>query len=398
MNNTISQNFTQETIRKPVTGKTPEGFKTPTDTAELHDMPLVEVMDRDSVKEFMREIPKVDLHRHLEGSIEPETLVSIAERNDVELPAYNQEGLKPYLQITEEDKTLLDFISKFETIGKAFTDKEAIEEITYKAIEDADADNVDYLEMRFSPVYMASQYNLDEKDVMDGVLEGLDKADEDFDTKTNLTIIVERQMGTEHASHVAEMAKQYMDDGVVALDLANDEFNYPPGPYAEVFQDAKEAGLNITVHAGEAGGADNVRVSIEDLKADRIGHGVRTQEDPEVLEMVKEKGIPLEMCPTSNVQTGATDSMQNHPFRDYYDEGVVVTINSDDPGISDITLSDDYFNMVDNFGFSYNDVKQFVSNGIDSAFLPDDEKVEMKSDFMEKMDTIAEEYLMADDK
>ncbi|MCD4782266.1 MAG: adenosine deaminase [Candidatus Eremiobacteraeota bacterium] len=365
------------------------------DLVDIRQKPAREVMGKEDLRNFLGEIPKVDLHRHLEGSIEPKTLISIAKRKGLELPAYDEKGLKPYLQVTDQDKTLLDFLKKFDTIGKAFTDKDAIEEITYEAVKDANADNVKYAEFRFSPVYMASQYGLKEEDVMKGILDGVKKAKEDFDTDVKLIMIVERQMGVDHAAHVGKMAEQYMDKGVVALDLANDEFHFPPGPYAEVFQKAKDAGLNITVHAGEAGGADNVKVSINDLKADRIGHGVRTFEDPEVEKDVLNKGIPLEMCPTSNIQTGATKSLETHPFKRYYDKGIKVTINTDDPGVSDIVLSDDYYKIVDQFGFSLQDVENFVMNGVDAAFLPQDEKKAMKEKYGKEIAALEEKYLVA---
>ncbi|MFP4498424.1 MAG: adenosine deaminase, partial [Vulcanimicrobiota bacterium] len=306
------------------------------------------------------------------------------------------DDLKPHLQVTKDDKTLLDFLSKFNTIGRAFTDREAIEEITYKAAQDCVKDNVNYAEFRFSPVYMAEQYGISEEDVMRGVLDGVKKAKKDFDFDTRLIMIAERQRGSGHARHVAKMAEKHMKDGVVGLDLANDEFNFPPGPYARVFQEAKEAGLKITVHAGEAGGADNVKTSIEDLKADRIGHGVRTFQDPEVEKMVKEKGVTLEMCPTSNVQTGATDSMANHPFKKYYDQGMNVTINTDDPGVSDIDLSNEYQQVVTKFGFSMEDVEKFIMNGIDSAFLPPNEKAGLKAKYHKGIKAAEEKYLLAD--
>ena len=388
------QNIRQSAMRKQ---SAPREKSQPTleDLVEFKGKPAKEVMDPQTLKQFVRDIPKVDLHRHLEGAIEPKTLLSIAKRKGIKLPADTEEGLKPHLQITAKDKTLLDFLSKFETIGKAFTDKEAVEEVTYEAVHDANADNVKYTELRFSPVYMASQYGMSEEDVMSGVLDGVKKAKEDFDTEVKLIMIVERQMGPDHAAHVEKMAEKYMDQGVVALDLANDEYNYPPGPYAKVFQKAKEAGLNITVHAGEAGGADNVKVSVEDLKADRIGHGVRTYQDPEVEAMVKDRGIPLEMCPTSNVQTGATESMENHPFKKYYDEGMKVTINTDDPGVSDITLSDDYYKVMDQFGFTLGDLEKIVMNGVDAAFLPADEKAAMKSKYGAQIDDISRQYFIA---
>lgn len=365
------------------------------DLVELRNLPAKEVLDEKSLKGFLKDIPKVDLHRHLEGAVEPDTFLSIANRRGIELPTYDKQELIPYLQVTDKDKTLLDFISKFDTIGKVFTDKDAIEEITYEAVKDANNDNVKYAEIRFSPVYMSERYNLDIDEVMQGVFDGLDKAKKEYDTDIGLILIVERQMGVEHAEDVLQLAQKYMDKGVVGLDLANDEYNYPPGPYAPVFQKAKEAGLYVTVHAGEAAGAENVRVSINDLKADRIGHGVRSFEDPTVEQEILEKGIPLEMCPTSNIQTGAAESLDTHPFKRYYDQEINVTINTDDPSVSDITLTDDYYKIIDQFGFSLSDVEQFVMNGIDAAFLPEDEKEAMKVKYQKDIAAIEEKYLLS---
>jgi len=363
----------------------------PQDLVELKKKPLTEIMDQKQLRTFLKDIPKVDLHRHLEGSIEPETLISIAKRRNIKLPSYEPEKLKPYIAITKKDKTLLDFLKKFDTIGKAFADKDAIEEITYESIKDANNDNVKYMELRFSPVYMANQYNLKEDTVMKGVLDGVKKARKDFDTDIGLIMIVERQMGTKHAADVLKLAKKYMPQGVVAMDLANDEYNYPPGPYAEVFKEGKEAGLGITSHAGEAGGADNVRVSIEDLKADRIGHGNRTEEDPAVGKLVKEEGIFIEACPTSNVQTGAAESIAKHPIKRFYDDGYKVGINTDDPSVCDVTLTDEYQKVVTQFGFSAEDVGNFVMNGIDAAFLPKEEREMMKTRYKKKFDAVFSE-------
>jgi len=363
----------------------------PQDLVELKKKPLTEIMDQKQLRTFLKDIPKVDLHRHLEGSIEPETLISIAKRRNIKLPSYEPEKLKPYIAITRKDKTLLDFLKKFDTIGKAFADKDAIEEITYESIKDANNDNVKYMELRFSPVYMANQYNLKEDTVMKGVLDGVKKARKDFDTDIGLIMIVERQMGTKHAADVLKLAKKYMPQGVVAMDLANDEYNYPPGPYAEVFKEGKEAGLGITSHAGEAGGADNVRVSIEDLKADRIGHGNRTEEDPAVGKLVKEEGIFIEACPTSNVQTGAAESIAKHPIKRFYDDGYKVGINTDDPSVCDVTLTDEYQKVVTQFGFSAEDVGNFVMNGIDAAFLPKEEREMMKTRYKKKFDAVFSE-------
>lgn len=341
-----------------------------------------------SLREIVARLPKVDLHRHLEGSISPESFLALADKYDIPLPTRDLEQLRPFLQVTPEDKTLLDFLKKFDTIGLAFKSKEACRDVTESVIRDAARDNVKYLELRFSPVYMAAQNNLPLEDVMDAVAEGTAKASAETGTKVGLIVIVERQMGPEKAKVAERLAEAYKDRGVVALDLANDEFHYPPGPYAEVFQQAKAAGLKVTVHAGEAGGADNVRTSIEQLGADRIGHGVRTQEDPSVEKLVLDKKIPLEMNPTSNMQTGAASGWSTYPLQRYHAEGIPVTINTDDPAVSGITLGSEYETALQHCGLSLGDLETVIMNGVDAAFLPEAEKKALAETFQRDIDAV----------
>lgn len=344
------------------------------------------------LRELAAKLPKVDLHRHLEGSISPESFLKLADKYGIELPTRNLEELRPYLQVTPQDKTLLDFLKKFDTIGLAFTGKDAIRDVTRMVIEDAARDNVKYLELRFSPLYMAGQHNLSIPDVMDGVIEGMKQGTAETGTRVNLIMIVERQMGPEPARAVEKLAEQYKDQGVVALDLANDEFHFPPGPYAEVFQQARTAGLKITVHAGEAGGADNVRTSIEQLGADRIGHGVRTQEDPAVEQMVLDRKIPLELNPTSNLQTGAISDYKSYPLKRYHTRGIPVTINTDDPAVSGITLSNEYVVAMRDCGMTPQDVEAAILNGVDAAFLPEGEKTALRQQFQEEIGRVHQEW------
>lgn len=336
----------------------------------------------------IQRLPKVDLHRHLEGSLSPEAFIAIADKYGIPIPSHDLETLRPFLQETKDDKTLLDFLKKFDTIGLAFKNAAACKDITEAVINEAAKDNVKYLELRFSPMYMAGD-KLDLHDVMDAVAAGAKDASEKTGTKVKLIAIVERQMGPEKAKIVEGLAEEYKDRGVVGLDLANDEYHYPPGPYAEVFQKAKSAGLHITVHAGEAGGADNVKTSIDALGAERIGHGVRTFEDPAVEQEVRERRIPLELCPTSNIQTGSVGSWDAHPLKKFYEEGIPVTINTDDPGVSGIDLSNEYKVAMQHWGLSLNDVEHIILNGVDAAFVPQDERQAMHAAFEQEFGQIA---------
>ncbi|MFC1612053.1 adenosine deaminase, partial [Myxococcota bacterium] len=331
-------------------------------------------LDSARVDAFCRHIPKVDLHRHLEGSLRPQTLLDVAERHGISLPTRDLEELRKLVQVTPEDRTLLDFLSKFGTIGPVFKSRQVIGELTRETIVDAARDNVTHVELRFSPWYMAEAHGLDLEEVIHGVLQGVREASQCCTTSTRLILVVERQMPLGRAEVVERLAEKYADCGVVAIDLANDEHNYAPGPFAQVFRRAKKAGLAITVHAGEAGGAENVATSIHELRADRIGHGVRTCEDPSVQELVRTSGTTLELCPTSNVQTGAVEGLESHPLKTYLDVGLKVTVNTDDPEISGITLSGEYSTVIKQFGLSVAEVSQLVTNGVDGAFLAEGER------------------------
>ncbi|MEW6278991.1 MAG: adenosine deaminase [Candidatus Eremiobacterota bacterium] len=342
-------------------------------------------LDEERLKKLAHDIPKVDLHRHLEGAIEPHRLVEIALKHNLPLPSYDVEQLRPHIQITPTDRGLLDFLKKFEPIGNVFKDKEVIADITYAAVADAHDDNVKYLELRYSPQYMAKAHNLNLDDVVTGVFEGMQRAADDFDTKVGLMLIVERWDTMDRAREVEELAVRHQDKGIVALDLANDEVHFPPGPFGPIFQDARKAGLKITVHAGEAGdtAADNVRVSIEQLGADRIGHGVRAYLDPAVEQLAIDKQVVFEMCPTSNVQTDSIEKLEDHPIRRYHEKGLPVTINTDDPSISGITLSHDVALVAREFDFSLNDLRRMEQNGIDSAFTDEASRQNLTRSFDE---------------
>ncbi|MFH0802744.1 MAG: adenosine deaminase [bacterium] len=330
--------------------------------------------ENEKLREVIHRMPKADLHRHLEGSLTPEAIIRVAQKYNVPLPTYDPKQLAPYVQVTDQDKTLLDFIKKFDTIGQVFTNEDAIREITYQVVSDASKDNVKYLELRFSPMYMAQKYDLNLNRVIDSVCRGLEEAKKDCDTDVNMILIVERQMGPSKAAQVESLAEEYKGKGVVGLDLANDEANFPPGPYAHIFQKAKAAGLSVTIHAGEAGGAENVRTAIEDCHADRIGHGVRMEEDPAVEQEVIDWHIPVEICPTSNVQTGAVASIAASPFKRFMDKGIPVVINTDDPGVSNTTLTDEYLKVANQFGISVAQLQHIVLNGVDAAFISTDKK------------------------
>lgn len=328
----------------------------------------------------MCELPKVDLHRHLDGSMRPETIVDIASEYNITLPTYDVKELKSILEATPAS-TLVEFLYPWGSIFKyCFPNKGVISRLAREAVEDAWKDNVHYLELRFSPEYMAAVRNLKLQDVIEGAIEGVENATKEFPIIVRLIVSISRQgeaRGWASAHDVLEAALDYLECGVVALDLGGHEAEYPAELFRDIFQEAKEKGLMITVHAGEAQGASSIRSAIEYLCADRIGHGVRIIEDMALVQLVKEKDICLEMCPTSNVSTNATSTLEAHPIKELYDMGVKVTINTDDPVVCGVTLTDEYQRVAQVFGFSLTDICRMIENGVKASFLSETEKAHL---------------------
>jgi adenosine deaminase len=214
-------------------------------------------------------------------------------------------------------------------------------------------------------------------EVTDWVCSTVKRAENDCKIKVRLIVQIGRDERVETAWQLADVAIAYKERGVVGLDLAGDEVNHPATPFASVCRYAKEAGLCLTVHAGEAGRAWNVREAIELLGADRIGHGVRSAEDLSVIDLLKQRGIALEMCPTSNIQTGVVHFLGLHPLRPFHQIGLKVTINTDDPSISNITLTYEYFTAITGIGLRLKDIYQTILNSAEASFLPPAERAEL---------------------
>ncbi len=316
-------------------------------------------------------LPKIDLHRHLEGSLQLATLKDIAQNEQLDLPAQDLARLGEIVQIQASDPpTHLNFLSKFKALRHFFRSPEIIRRITMEAVEDAAADHVRYLELRFTPVALSriGRYSLGE--VMDWVVESAMRESAKTGTLTRLIASVNRHESPKLAAEVAELAAARQDRGIVGLDLAGDEANFKAGPFIEVFQEAREAGLAITLHAGEWAGAENVVEAIEAFGAVRIGHGVRVMEDPDAVALAREHKTVFEVCPTSNYQSGVVASLEDHPLPGMLAAGLEVTINTDDPSISQITLSDEYALASDLFGLSFETVRGCALTAAKAAFLP----------------------------
>lgn len=339
----------------------------------------------EQLRTFCHKLPKIELHQHLEGSFTADMLLELADVHGLELPTKDPESLKSFLQVDPDNASLVEFLEKFKTIGTLFVSPEAISDLTYATIKKAAELNVIHLELRYSPSYMAICQSLSLEEVSDSVLAGVERAKKDFGISVSLIAIVERQMSIDTAESVIDHAIAYKGNGIAAVDLANDEANFPPAPFAPIFQKAKNAGLSVTVHAGEAAGPENIRTAIEELKADRIGHGVRLMEDPELLKTVSDKQITLELCYTSNYQTGAISEEMNFPLRLYYAAGIPVSVNTDDPGVCGVNQIDEWQNNIIAGDFSFAEVKSILEGCIESAFLDQEEKQNLRRIYSQKL-------------
>ena len=321
-----------------------------------------------------RAFPKVELHRHLEGSLRLDTMLDVARQQGITIPA-DVLRLSTLVQVQEEDKfTFQNFLGKFNTLRLFYRSPDVIHRITYEAVEDAAKDNVKYLELRFTPVALSRAERFPLHEVIDWVRTSARDASKKCGVIVRLIASVNRHEGTDLAEQVAWIAAQYKDDGIVGLDLAGNEAEYPTKPFYGIFKEARQAGLHVTIHAGEWGPAVNVKEAVEELSAERIGHGVRVIEDREIVALARERGIAFEVCVTSNYQSGVVQSLQEHPLMRLVDAGLNVTINTDDPSISRITLSHEYYTACEDLHMSQIGLRQRILAAAQAGFLAEDEK------------------------
>lgn len=320
--------------------------------------------------------PLVELHRHLDGNVRLETVLDLGRTHGVDLPAWTLEGIRPYVQVDGREPSLLDFIAKFEMLRRVMVDYDAVRRIVRENLEDAAREEIDYIELRFSPRFMAEYHGLDTFGVAEAACDALEEA-AGLPVKAKLIGIISRHYGPEEGWIELEAAIRCRDRGVVALDLAGDEAGFPGDLFVDHFRKAREAGLHVIAHAGEAAGAASVRQAVLGLEAERIGHGIRAIEDPEVMDLLAERGIPLEVCPTSNVHTSTVPDLRSHPLPALLERGLAVTLNTDDPSISGIDLAHEYRVAREEIGMTEDDLRRLQENALAAAFLTPSERNEL---------------------
>ncbi|HEY0512799.1 MAG TPA: adenosine deaminase [Thermoanaerobaculia bacterium] len=323
------------------------------------------------------EAPLVELHRHLDGNVRIETVLDLARQHGLELPAWTVEGLRPHVQITEREPSLVHFIAKFALLRRVMVDYDAVRRIVRENLEDAAQEGIDFIELRFSPWFMGEEHGLNTFGVVEAACDALEEAEGKIPVRAKLIGIISRHYGPEIGRIELAAAIHGRDRGVVALDLAGDEAGFPGELFVRHFAEAREAGLRTIAHAGEAAGAASVRQAVLGLKAERIGHGIRAGEDPAVLDLLVERGIPLEVCPTSNLHTSTVRDYASHPLPALLRRGIRCTLNSDDPGISGIDLAHEYRVAADEMGLAEEEIRRMQETAVEAAFLTPDERAEL---------------------
>jgi len=319
----------------------------------------------------LRTLAKVDLHRHLEGSVRVATIVDLHRQAGLDLPAWNAEEMAPYALVTEPVDSLETALNAFGYAQRSFVDLDAVRRISREAVEDLAADGVRLGELRFSPDFMCSPADLDWDDALAAMRAGVDDAvGAGNDVAVGLIVIFSRDFGDESAARTIEFTLEHRDE-VVGFDIAGPEVGYPPSRYADQVRRVQDAGVHVTLHYGESGPPPYPAEAIE-LGTERLGHGLSVAWDDGVSALAKERGVTLEMCPTSNWLTHGVDRVADHPCLRLLRAGLQVTLNTDDPGLMGIDLTHEYEAARSEIGFTDEDFAAAARNSLAASFLPPD--------------------------
>jgi adenosine deaminase len=318
-------------------------------------------------------LPLIDLHRHLDGNVRLKTILDLAEQHDIPLPAGDAEGLRPHVQVLEPQPGVMSFIEKFHWMRTVLVDLAACRRVAYENVEDARLEGLDYVELRFSPLFMAEPHDLDPAEVVNAVAHGVALGARRLGIKVKLIGILTRTYGPEAAWRELEALLAHREH-LVAVDLAGDEANQPGELFVEHMRRVKEAGLHITIHAGESAGPESVWQAVQALGAERLGHAVCAVQNPQLMAFLAQEQIGIESCLTSNVQTSTVADYASHPLKQFLENGLLATINTDDPGISGIDLHHELEVAAPAAGLTPAQIRRARENAVRVAFLSESER------------------------
>jgi len=345
---------------------------------------------KDLSLEFIEKLPKVDLHVHLDGSLRLSTILELASEQNVALPASDPEGLRAAMRLGEACGSLVEYLKAFDVTLSVLQTEGALRRVAYELGEDAARENVRYMEVRYAPM-LHTRHGLNLTTVVESVLEGLRRALETHGIESNVILCGIRNVSPEHSLEMAELAVAYKNRGVVGFDRAGAEYDHPAKHHRASFQLVRDNNINVTIHAGEAYGPESIAQAIHVCGAHRIGHGCRLRENGDLLHYVNDHRIPLECCPSSNVQTGAIRDLSSHPLKLYKSLGLRVTVNTDNRLMTDTTVSKELWHCHTRLGFSYSDIEQIILSGFKSAFLPFHVKQQYLRQVSDELRTIGEQ-------
>ncbi|HCR4066437.1 MULTISPECIES: adenosine deaminase [Proteus] len=319
------------------------------------------------------QLPLTDLHRHLDGNIRPETILDLAQQHNIALPAYELETLRPHVQITKNEPSLVSFLQKLDWGVAVLADLDACRRVAYENVVDVANAGIDYAELRFSPYYMAMKHQLPIEGVVEAIIDGVQSALHTYDVEIRLIGILSRTFG-ENACQQELNGLLKHQDKITALDLAGDELGFPGHLFQPHFNRARDTGWKITVHAGEAAGAESIWHAIKELGASRIGHGVKAIEDPRLMDYLADHQIGIESCLTSNIQTSTIASLAQHPLKKFLEHGIIASLNTDDPAVEGIELKHEYTVAAPAAGLTAAQIRQAQINGLTMAFISQAER------------------------
>lgn len=351
----------------------------------------------EKLEQLIQDMPKVELHLHLEGAIPPDTLLGLIQKKGTEPSINTVDDLQRRLTYID----FANFIKLWTWKNTFIASEQDFEQITYDVLRDLHEQNVKYAELTYSPGdywrhgFPSKKKGFPPKKITECIITGKQRAHADFGIESELIVDLIRDHGPEIGMRRLEELTPYLGRGLIGITIGGSEQYHPPEPYAEVYSRAKELGYRLSAHAGEAAGAESIWGAIRKLGVERIGHGMRANEDASLVAYLKEKRIPLEMCPISNVKTGVCGSIASHPIKKYYDEGLMVTVSSDDPAMFGTSITDEYLALTEQLGFSLNDLKQLSMNGIEASFMPDSDKVDMRGLFEREWKSLLDKYKLS---
>lgn len=323
--------------------------------------------------ELIRKLPKTELHCHLDGSLRPETVLELGKQQKVKLPSNDLSELKKHLSIGKNIGSLEKYIARFDITLSVMQTPDSLEQTAYELAEDCHNDGVRYLEVRYSPI-LHTRKGMTLAESVENVKSGLHRASHDFNIQCGIIICGIRHISPEVSLKLADLAVQYKNKGVVGFDLAGAEENFPAKHHRDAFELILKNNINTTLHAGEAFGPESIHQAIHSCGTHRIGHGTRLKENRDLMQYVNDHRIPLEICLNSNIHTKSIRALREHPFPEYLNEHLRVTLNTDNRLISNTTLTDEYLTAVNQYNLNANQIRTIIINGFKSAFLPHSER------------------------